>query len=83
MLVGCVSWHSETGHTRLLGTLHIKRRKKVEGKVLRETIQASPVWQSTGEVSGHSPRLWGWEGWLGLPAGEKKSPLWGWGVSEL
>lgn len=47
----------------------------VEGKVLRETIQVSSVWQSAEEVSGHSPRLWGWRGWLGLHAGGTKSPL--------
>lgn len=70
MLVDHVSWESETGHTRLPGTLH----KKVRGKVLTETIQVSPVRQS-----GHHFRLWGREGWLGLPAGEKRSPLSGGG----
>lgn len=72
--MGHTSWQSEIGHTRLPGTLYSKCHRKVGGKVLRESIQGCAVWQSAEEVSGHSPRLWGWRGWLGFPAGEKRSP---------
>lgn len=62
MLVGHVSWRSETGHTRSHGTLYSKYPEKVVGKVLRETIQMSPVC--------YSPSLQGWGRWLGLLWGE-------------